>query len=127
MDGNTLLDLVSNIKNGFITLPKDYGVSDFTPDKEEKMPYEIVLIDSNDEYEAIYETIDHSTAGKSKSDNYTSVLGGFKLLDVTTGKSDLIKWTQSDMDRPLGLVDNKQFQRKCQKWQRLLNSIKILS
>ena len=66
------------------------------------MPYEIVLIDSNDEYEAIYETIDHSTAGKSKSDNYTSVLGGYKLLDVTTGKSDLVKWTQSDMDRPLG-------------------------
>ena len=90
MDGNTLLVLVSNIVNGLITLPKDYSIGSFIPDKDERMPYEIVLIDSNDEYEAIYETIDHSTAGKSKSDNYTSVLGGYGLLDVTTGKSDLV-------------------------------------
>jgi hypothetical protein len=112
MDGNTLLVLISNIINGLITLPKDYSLSSFIPDKDERMPYEIVLIDSNDEYEAIYETIDHSTAGKSKSDNYTSVLGGYKLLDVTTGKSDLVKWTQSDMDRPLGLIDNNAVSKK---------------
>ena len=112
MDGNTLLVLVSNIVNGLITLPKDYSLSSFIPDKDERMPYEIVLIDSNDEYEAIYETIAHSTAGKSKSDNYTSVLGGYGLLDVTTGKSDLVKWTQSDMDRPLGLVDNNAVSKK---------------
>ena len=112
MDGNTLLVLISNIANGLITLPKDYSVSDFIPDKDEEHSYEIVLLDCNDEYETIYETIDHSTAGKSKSDNYTSVLGGYGLLDVTTGKSDLVKWTQSDMDRPLGLVDNNAVSKK---------------
>ena len=112
MDGNTLLVLISNIVNGLITLPKDYSISDFTPDKDEEHSYEIVLLDCNDEYETIYETIDHSTAGKSKSDNYTSVLGGYGLLDVTTGKSDLVKWTQSDMDRPLGLIDNNAVSKK---------------
>jgi len=103
-----------SILNGKIDIPKDYTINDFVPDYDEELRFEIIFVNSLDEYEALYETIDNSASGKSKSDNYTSVLGGFGLLDVTTGKSDLVKWTQTDMDRPLGLIDNCPVPKKVQ-------------
>ena len=113
-NGNTLLVLLTNILNGKIDIPRDYTINDFIPDYDEELKFEIIFVNSLDEYEALYETIDNSASGKSKSDNYTSVLGGFGLLDVTTGKSDLVKWTQTDMDRPLGLIDNCPVPKKVQ-------------
>ena len=111
-NGNTLLVTITNILNGNTTIPKDYSISDFIPEFDEELNFKIVFVNSRDEYEMVYETIDNSAAGKSKSDNYTSVLGGLGLLNVTTGETDLVSWTTSDMDRPLGLIDNNSIPKK---------------
>ena len=111
-NGNTLLVTITNILNGNTTIPKDYSISDFIPEFDEELNFKIVFVNSRDEYEMVYETIDNSAAGKSKSDNYTSVLGGLGLLNVTTGETDLVEWTTSDMDRPLGLIDNNSIPKK---------------
>ena len=39
------------------------------PDYDEELKFEIIFVNSLDEYEALYETIDNSASGKSKSDN----------------------------------------------------------
>ena len=111
-NGNTLLVTITNILNGNITIPKDYSINDFIPEFDEELNFKIVFVNSRDEFEMVYETIDNSAAGKSKSDNYTSVLGGLGLLNVTTGETDLVSWTTSDMDRPLGLIDNNSIPKK---------------
>ena len=111
-NGNTLLVTITNILNGNVTIPKDYSINDFIPEFDEELNFKIVFVNSRDEFEMVYETIDNSAAGKSKSDNYTSVLGGLGLLNVTTGETDLVSWTTSDMDRPLGLIDNNSIPKK---------------
>ena len=111
-NGNTLLVAITNILNANVNIPRDYSINDFIPEFDEELNFKIIFVNSRDEYEMVYETIDNSAAGKSKSDNYTSVLGGLGLLNVTTGETDLVKWTTSDMDRPLGLIDNNSIPKK---------------
>lgn len=106
MNGNTLVVTLCKLLNGELDIPNGYLLSDCVPEKESSLRYEIVLISSNDEYNRIYRSIDHTASGKSKNDNYTSVLHGFGKLNVTTGKSDLVSWLLSDMDGPIGLIDN---------------------
>ena len=111
-NGNTLLVAITNILNANVNIPRDYSINDFIPEFDEELNFKIIFVNSRDEYEMVYETIDNSAAGKSKSDNYTSVLGGLGLLNVTTGETDLVEWTTSDMDRPLGLIDNNSIPKK---------------
>ena len=106
MDGNTLIVTLCKILNGELDIPKGYLVSDCVPEAESTLRHEIVLISSNDEYERIYRSIDHTASSKSKNDNYTSVLHGFGYLNVTTGQSNLTPWLLNDMDGPISLIDN---------------------
>ena len=106
MNGNTLIVTLCKLLNGELDIPKDYILSDCVPEAESTLRYEIVLISSNDEYNRIYRTIDHTASGKSKNDNYTSVLNGFGYLNVTTGQSNLTPWLLNDMDGPITLIDN---------------------
>ena len=106
MDGNTLIVTLCKILNDELDIPKGYLVSDCVPEAESTLRHEIVLISSNDEYERIYRSIDHTASSKSKNDNYTSVLNGFGCLDVTTGQSNLTPWLLNDMDGPISLIDN---------------------
>jgi len=106
MNGNTLVVTLCKLLNGELDIPNGYLLSDCVPEEGSSLRYEIVLISSNDEYNRIYRSIDHTASGKSKNDNYTSVLHGFGKLNVTTGKSDLVSWLLSDMDGPIGLIDN---------------------
>ena len=106
MNGNTLIVTLCKLLNGELDIPKGYLLSNCVPEAESTLRYEIVLISSNDEYNRIYRTIDHTASGKSKNDNYTSVLNGFGYLDVTTGKSNLTPWLLNDMDGPISLIDN---------------------
>ena len=106
MNGNTLIVTLCKLLNGELDIPKGYLLSDCVPEAESTLRYEIVLISSNDEYNRIYRAIDHTASGKSKNDNYTSVLNGFGYLNVTTGQSNLTPWLLSDMDGPISLIDN---------------------
>ena len=106
MNGNTLIVTLCKLLNGELDIPKGYLLSDCVPETESTLRYEIVLFSSNDEYNRIYRSIDHTASGKSKNDNYTSVLNGFGYLDVTTGKSNLTPWLLKDMDGPITLIDN---------------------
>lgn len=106
MNGNTLIVTLCKLLNGELDIPKDYLLSDCVPEAGSTLRYEIVLISSNDEYNRIYRAIDHTTSGKSKNDNYTSVLNGFGYLNVTTGQSNLTPWLLNDMDGPITLIDN---------------------
>ena len=109
MNGNTLVILLTQILNGLVPLPKNctFDKGRLVPQPNSTLKYEIVLVANNDEYQRIYYTIDNSSASKSKPDNYTSVLGGYGLLDVMTGESDLVKWVQTGMDRVISLIDNE--------------------
>ena len=106
MNGNTLIVTLCKLLNGELDIPKGYLLSDCVPEAESTLRYEIVLISSNDEYNRIYRAIDHTASGKSKNDNYTSVLNGFGYLNVTTGQSNLTPWLLNDMDGPISLIDN---------------------
>lgn len=106
MNGNTLMVTLCKFFNGELDVPKGYTLGDCVPEIGSTLRYEIVLISSNDEYNRIYREIDHTASGKSKNDNYTSVLNGFGYLDVTTGQSNLTSWLLNDMDGPIGLIDN---------------------
>jgi len=106
MNGNTLIVTLCKLLNGELDIPKDYLLSDCVPEAESTLRYEIVLISSNDEYNRIYRAIDHTASGKSKNDNYTSVLNGFGYLNATTGQSNLTSWLLNDMDGPISLIDN---------------------
>lgn len=106
MNGNTLIVTLCKLLNGELDIPKDYTLEDCLPGRDETLKYEIVLFSGNGEYNRIYREIDHTASGKSKNDNYTSVLNGFGYLDATTGKSNLTAWLLSDMDGPISLIDN---------------------
>lgn len=106
MNGNTLIVTLCKLLNDELDIPKGYLLSDCVPEAESTLRYEIVLISSNDEYNRIYRAIDHTASGKSKNDNYTSVLNGFGYLNVTTGQSNLTPWLLNDMDGPISLIDN---------------------
>ena len=106
MNGNTLIVTLCKLLNGELDIPKGYLLSDCVPEAESTLRYEIVLISSNDEYNRIYRAIDHTASGKSKNDNYSSTLNGFGYLNATTGQSNLTAWLLSDMDGPIGLIDN---------------------
>lgn len=106
MNGNTLIVTLCKLLNGELDVPNGYLLSNCVPEAGATLRYEIVLISSNDEYNRIYRSIDHTASGKSKNDNYTSVLNGFGYLDVTTGESNLTPWLLNDMDGPISLIDN---------------------
>lgn len=106
MNGNTLIVTLCKLLNGELDIPKDYTLEDCLPERDATLRYEIVLFSGNGEYNRIYREIDHTASGKSKNDNYTSVLHGFGYLDATTGESDLTPWLLSDMDGPISLIDN---------------------
>lgn len=106
MNGNTIVVTLCKLLNQELDIPKDYFLADCVPEVGSTLRYEIVLFSGNSEYNRIYRSIDHTASGKSKNDNYTSVLNGFGYLDVTTGKSNLTPWLLSDMDGPISLIDN---------------------
>lgn len=106
MDGNTLIVTLCKILNGIIKPPEDYTIANMLPEPGSKHRYEIVLVPDSDTYDRIYRSIDHTASGKSKNDNYTSVLNGFGYLDATTGKSNLTPWLLNSMDGVLSLIDN---------------------
>ena len=114
MNGNTLIVLITEILNGEVPLQKNvsYKISDLVPEEDEELKYELCVISSNDDLNRIYDGIDNTSSSKSKADNYTSCLGGFGLMNVTTGESDLIKWAQSEMDGPISLIDNRVVPKK---------------
>ena len=106
MNGNTLVVTLCKLLNRELDIKTDYTLEDCLPERNAKLRYEIVLFSGNDEYNRIYREIDHTASGKSKNDNYTSVLNGFGYLDSTTGDSNLTTWLLSDMDGPISLIDN---------------------
>lgn len=106
MNGNTIIVTLCQLLNGKLDVPKGYHLTDCVPELGSELRYEIVLFSGNGEYNRIYRSIDHTASGKSKNDNYTSVLNGFGYLDATTGQSNLTSWLLSDMDGPIGLIDN---------------------
>ena len=106
VNGNTIVVTLCKLLNQELDIPKDYFLADCVPEVGSTLRYEIVLFSGNSEYNRIYRSIDHTASGKSKNDNYTSVLNGFGYLDVTTGKSNLTPWLLSDMDGPISLIDN---------------------
>lgn len=106
MNGNTIVVTLCKLLNQELDIPKDYFLADCVPGVDSTLRYEIVLFSGNSEYNRIYRSIDHTASGKSKNDNYTSVLNGFGYLDVTTGKSNLTPWLLNAMDGPIGLIDN---------------------
>jgi len=106
MNGNTIVVTLCKLLNGEFDIPKGYTSDDCVPEAGSTLRYEIVLFSGNSEYNRIYRSIDHTASGKSKNDNYTSVLNGFGYLDATTGKSNLTPWLLSDMDGPISLIDN---------------------
>lgn len=106
MDGNTLIVTLNKILNGLIEPPENYTIADMVPEADSKLRYEIVLVPDSDTYYRIYRSIDHTASGKSKNDNYTSVLNGFGYLDATTGDSNLTPWLLNNMDGVLSLIDN---------------------
>lgn len=106
MNGNTLVVTLCKILNEELDVPKGYLLEDCVPEEGSTLRYEIVLFSGDSEYNRIYREIDHTASGKSKGDNFTSVLNGFGYLNATTGESDLVPWLLSDMDGPIGLIDN---------------------
>lgn len=106
MNGNTIVVTLCKLLNQELDIPKDYFLADCVPEVGSTLRYEIVLFSGNSEYNRIYRSIDHTASGKSKNDNYTSVLNGFGYLNATTGQSNLTSWLLSDMDGPISLIDN---------------------
>ena len=116
INGNTLIVLLTQILNDELKLQKNvsYRKSDLLPEAGEELKYELIVINDNDDLNRIYNDIDNTSSSKSKADNYTSVLGGFGLMNVTNGASDLRKWAQSEMDGPISLIDNIGVPKKVQ-------------
>lgn len=116
INGNTLIVLLTQILNDEAKIQKNvsFRKSDLLPEVGEELKYELIVINDNDDLNRIYNDIDNTSSSKSKADNYTSVLGGFGLMNVTNGNSNLRKWAQSEMDGPISLIDNIGVPKKVQ-------------
>jgi len=124
LNGNTNLVLQCQLLNGDISIPNDYQLSDFVAPHDEELDFEVIIINSQADYDFYYNIVDNTVSAKSKDDNYSSCLVGHKLLNYETGETDLVSWTTKEMDRPLSYLNLSQVPKKIPQMNKIFSEYK---